>query len=57
LSSRSQILGGLKDDEPARGFIMEMEVWIENTGMIELLPPAFASEYLTLARRRGAHAA
>jgi hypothetical protein len=34
-----------------------MEVWIENTGMIELLPPAFATEYLTLTRRRGARAA
>jgi hypothetical protein len=34
-----------------------MEVWIENTRMIELLTPAFASEYVTLARRRGAHAA
>ena len=29
----------------------DMEIWIENTGMIELLPPAFASEYLTLTRR------
>jgi hypothetical protein len=28
-----------------------MEIWIENTGMIELRPPAFASEYLTLTRR------
>jgi hypothetical protein len=34
-----------------------MEVWIENTGMIELLPPAFATKYLTLTRRRGARAA
>jgi hypothetical protein len=34
-----------------------MEVWIENTGMVELLTPAFAIEYLTLTRRRGAHGA
>jgi hypothetical protein len=34
-----------------------MEVWIENTGMVELLTPAFATEYLTLTRRRGAHGA
>jgi hypothetical protein len=34
-----------------------MEVWIENTGMVESLTPAFATEYLTLTRRRGAHAA
>jgi len=32
-----------------------MEVWIENTGMVELLTPAFATEYLTLTRWRGAH--
>jgi hypothetical protein len=30
-----------------------VEVWIENTRMIELLPPAFATEYLTLTRRCG----
>jgi hypothetical protein len=34
-----------------------MEVWIENTCMVELLTPAFATEYLTLTHRRGAHAA
>jgi hypothetical protein len=34
-----------------------MEVWIENTGMVELLTPAFATEYLTLTRRRGADGA
>jgi hypothetical protein len=28
-----------------------MEVWLENTGMVELLPPAFAAEYLMLTRR------
>jgi hypothetical protein len=28
-----------------------MEVWIENAGMIELLPPAFAAEYLGLHQR------
>jgi hypothetical protein len=34
-----------------------MEVWIENTGMVESLPPAFAAEYLMVTRRRGVHAA
>jgi hypothetical protein len=34
-----------------------MEIWIENTGMVELLPPAFATEYLMLTRRRVVHAA
>jgi hypothetical protein len=34
-----------------------MEVWIENTEMIELLTPTFATEYLTLTRRREAYAA
>lgn len=28
-----------------------MEVWLENTVMVELLPPAFAAEYLALTRR------
>jgi hypothetical protein len=27
-----------------------MEVWIENRQMVEILPPAFAAEYLKLAR-------
>jgi len=31
-----------------------MEVWIENTGMVELLPPPFAAEYLSLTRRHAA---
>jgi len=43
--------------ERGAGGFHVMEVWIENAVMIELLPPAFASEYLTLTRRRGAHAA
>ena len=43
--------------ERGAGGFHVMEVWIENTEMIELLPPAFAAEYLTLARRREAHAA
>jgi hypothetical protein len=34
-----------------------MEVWIESTGMVELLPPAFATEYLMLTRGRGARRA
>jgi hypothetical protein len=33
-----------------------MEVWIENTGMVELLPAAFATEYLMLTCRRAVHA-
>jgi hypothetical protein len=28
-----------------------MEVWVENVFMVELLPPAFAAEYLALWRR------
>jgi len=42
--------------ERGAGGFHVMEVWIENTGMIELLPPAFATEYLMLTRRRGVHA-
>jgi hypothetical protein len=42
--------------ERGAGGFHVMEVWIENTGMVELLPPAFATEYLTLTRRRGVHA-
>jgi hypothetical protein len=41
--------------ERGAGGFHVMEVWIENTGMIELLPPPFATEYLTLTRRRAAH--
>lgn len=43
--------------ERGAGGFHVMEVWIENTGMVELLPPAFATEYLMLTRRRGVHAA
>jgi hypothetical protein len=43
--------------ERGAGGFHVMEVWIENSGMVELLTPAFATEYLTLTRRRGAHAA
>jgi hypothetical protein len=28
-----------------------MEVWLENHGMVELLPPAFAAEYLAMTRQ------
>lgn len=31
-----------------------MEVWIENAGMVEILPPDFAAEYLALTRPRSA---
>jgi hypothetical protein len=41
--------------ERGAGGFHVMEVWIENTGMVELLTPAFATEYLTLTRWRGAH--
>ena len=34
-----------------------MEVWIENTGMVEILPPPFAAEYLKLTARRAAQPA
>jgi hypothetical protein len=34
-----------------------MEIWIENAGMIELLPPPFAAEYLKLTGRRVAQPA
>ena len=37
--------------ERGTGGFHVMEVWIENTGMVELLPPAFAAEYLMLTRR------
>jgi hypothetical protein len=43
--------------ERGAGGFHVMEVWIENSGMVELLPPAFATEYLMLTRRRGVHAA
>ncbi len=42
--------------ERGAGGFHVMEVWVENTGMIELLPPTFAAEYLNLTRRRGAQA-
>jgi hypothetical protein len=29
-----------------------MELWIENSGMVEVLPPPFAAEYLNLAGHR-----
>ncbi len=38
--------------ERGAGGFHVMEVWIENAGMIELLPPAFAAEYLALTRQR-----
>jgi hypothetical protein len=43
--------------ERGAGGFHVIEVWIENTGMVELLTSAFATEYLTLTRRRGAHEA
>ncbi len=33
------------------GAFRVMEVWIENAGMVELLPPAFAAEYLAMTRQ------
>ena len=33
-----------------RGFFHVVEFWIEGTGMVELLPPAFAKEYLAFAQ-------
>lgn len=38
--------------ERGAGGFHVMEVWLENHGMIELLPPTFAAEYLALSRRR-----
>lgn len=38
--------------ERGAGGFHVMEVWIENIGMIELLPPAFASEYLKLTEAK-----
>ncbi len=38
--------------ERGAGGFHVMEVWLENEGMIELLPPAYAAEYLELVRRR-----
>jgi hypothetical protein len=43
--------------ERGAGGFHVMEVWIENVGMIELLPPAFAAEYLALTRQRMAQPA
>ena len=34
-----------------------MEVWIENAGMVEILPPPFAAEYLKLTAQRSAQPA
>jgi hypothetical protein len=39
--------------ERGAGGFHVMEVWVENTCMVELLTPAFATEYLTPTRRRG----
>jgi hypothetical protein len=33
-----------------RGFFHVMELWIEGNGMVEILPPPFAKEYLDFAR-------
>lgn len=33
-----------------RGFFHVMELWIEGNGMVEILPPPFAQEYLAFAQ-------